>query len=116
MLASKYRIPRGSRLTHPQSFRHPYVVVKYASNNLEYSRFSVVIRKKVDKHATGRNRMRRLLQTFIQEYLPQIQPGYDMLFLVQQPFSELSEQQKQELAELFQKRGLYADSAGATTT
>lgn len=51
-------------------------------NNLPLSRFGFSISKKIDKRSVVRNRTRRLIRSCIEEMLPKINSGYDMLFVI----------------------------------
>lgn len=52
-------------------------------NSLPFSRFGFVISKKIDKSAVIRNRTKRVMRSCIEEMLPKIENGYDMLFILQ---------------------------------
>ena len=49
---------------------------------LTYNRYGFVVKKAVDKRATVRNRIRRLLRSCIEEMFDEIKPGQDMLFML----------------------------------
>ena len=50
----------------------------------------MLISKKIDKRATSRNRMRRLLQTAIQSQFEEFPKGVDYLVIVSMPFETLA--------------------------
>jgi ribonuclease P protein component len=107
MLAREYRLPATTKLTHAHFARTPLFSVKYASNTLSVSRFAFVVRKATDKRAVVRNRIRRLLRSCIEELLPQIAPGYDMLFFLEKGI--IDKQQKDlchELQEFLEQKHL----------
>jgi ribonuclease P protein component len=83
MLAKPYRLPVGNRLTPLFSYRTSSFVVKVGKTTNPLPRFGCIISKKVSAKATDRNRIRRQLISIIEELLPQIKPGYDILFIVQ---------------------------------
>lgn len=97
MLPRTYRLPHSSRLYHPKSFTHPLFIIKYAPSPEGKTRFGIVVSKKVDKRATARNRMRRLLHTFIQERLSAFPKNTDYLFIVKKPFTTLTPDDINEL-------------------
>jgi len=106
MLPKSHRLPHSVRLTRAQSLRTDLFVVKSALNNLGTSRFGVVISKKVDKRAVGRNRMRRLInQAILTHFLPTSR-GQDTLFIVQKPFVQLPEQLLEEVVIFLKKASL----------
>lgn len=105
MLAKPLRLPAYTRLSHPITIRTEDFILKYTNNNLEYSRFGFIVRKKTDKRAVVRNRMRRVLRSCIEELFPTIVPGKDMLFLLEKSIIDKQRQEiLQELTELFTKR------------
>ena len=89
MLAKQYRLPPYIRIPNKMSVDTPLFVFKAGINTLPHSRFGFVVRKAVDKRATVRNRMRRLIRSCIEEMLPNMAPGIDMLFLLKRPLLEM---------------------------
>lgn len=74
-----------------------WVGMKFRKNNLSMSRFAVVVGVKVSKKAVVRNRLKRQVRAIVQEVLPQVTPGYDVLFFMKPAgargsFDELKEQ------------------------
>lgn len=103
MLPKLYRLPHSVRLTGSQSLRTDFLIVRSVANGLDVSRFGVVISKKVDKRAVMRNRMRRLIhQAILTRFLP-LAKKQDTLFIVQKPFTQLSEQFLEEVAVFLKK-------------
>lgn len=71
-----------------------WVGMKVSKNNLPVSRFAVVAGVKVSKKAVVRNRLKRQVRAIVQEALPQVAPGYDVLLFmklagVEKSFEEL---------------------------
>lgn len=89
MLPKVYRLPHSSRLPRGSSYKHPNFLLKIAANHQETPRFGVIISKKIDKRAVMRNRMRRLLHTFIQDNRELFPKEYDYLFIITSFFDEL---------------------------
>lgn len=83
MLKKQYRLPANTRLHHPSLARSPFFFLKIAKNDLSYNRFGFVVKKSIDKRATRRNRLKRLLRSCIEELFGQIHSGYDMLFFLE---------------------------------
>ncbi len=83
MLPQKYRFPIGVKKPPRNTYKSPYFTAKVFSNGLEVSRFGCIISKKTAKHAVSRNRVKRQFQTVFAELLPEVRPGYDILFIVQ---------------------------------
>lgn len=89
MLPKQHRLPASTRLAHPQTFRSVSFTARIIHNKSLPSRFGFVISKSVDKRATARNRIRRLLRSCIEEMLPIVQDGYDILFFPQSTILEI---------------------------
>lgn len=103
MLPKSYRLPHSVRLTRAHSLHSDFFTVRSVANELDSSRFGVVISKKVDKRAVVRNRMRRLIHQAVLTHLLPVASSQDTLFIVQKPFTELSEQLLEEVAALLKK-------------
>ncbi|OGG29916.1 ribonuclease P protein component [Candidatus Gottesmanbacteria bacterium RIFCSPLOWO2_01_FULL_46_9] len=58
------------------------------SGNLR-SRFAFIVSTKVDKRATHRNRIRRLLSESVRLRMESIKPGYDCVFIAKKPFGDV---------------------------
>lgn len=59
-----------------------WVGMKFRKNGLLVSRFAVVVGVKVSKKAVIRNRLKRQVRAILQEVLPQIVTGYDVLLFL----------------------------------
>ncbi len=101
MLPASHRLPHGRRLSQGQTFRNPLFLLKIERNTEEKSRFGIIISKKIDKRAVRRNRMRRLLQNFIQEHMALFPESSDNLFIVNAAFEHLPENLESELEYYF---------------
>jgi ribonuclease P protein component len=61
------------------SFYTKILGFKVLENNLETSRFGIVVGTKTSKLATARNRIKRQLREIIREKMKKIPPGYDFI-------------------------------------
>lgn len=86
-------LPKANRLPAPdvrlllrkgKRLYSPMVQLIYGKNNLPVSRFAFIVSTKIDKRATARNRIRRLLSESVRLLLPSLAPEYDVLFIVRQ--------------------------------
>lgn len=88
-MAHTYRmLPRQNRLKKETDIRHLFqkgkgvfdtvVGGKVRRNDLEHTRFAVVVGLKVHKRAYRRNRIRRRIRAVLQNQLPNIKQGYDV--------------------------------------
>ncbi|OGM00472.1 ribonuclease P protein component [Candidatus Uhrbacteria bacterium RIFOXYC12_FULL_57_11] len=59
-----------------------WVGFKFRKNDLNVTRFAVVVGTKVSKSAVVRNRLRRQVREAIRTRLSDIRPGYDIMVLV----------------------------------
>lgn len=99
MLSQKYRFHSrgGVRYTyqHGKTIRTPKVSLVYNPNSRGFQRFAVVVSKKVEKTAVGRNRIRRRVYEAIRLNLPSYAAKTDCIFVIyskdvlSMPFSEL---------------------------
>ena len=65
-----------------KGYKEDFLLLRVASNNLQFSRFGFVINQKVSKKATIRNRIKRRLRAVIRENLPKIKKGVDGVIIV----------------------------------
>ncbi len=82
MLKKEHRLTTGGRIANAQVLSTGLFVLKFAKNNQEASRFGFLVSKKVDLRATVRNRIRRQTRKCIEDRLPRILPGLDLLFIL----------------------------------
>jgi len=86
MLKRKFRIPKGESFAKAYDVHFPLFFLKIKTQPLSYSRCGVVISKKIDKRATVRNRMRRVMSSIFEHHRLYENKGYDMLFILKKPF------------------------------
>lgn len=115
MLNSKLRFHRRNDINalykKGSSVRVGHLSMKFMPNNLEHSRFGVVVSKKVDKRAVVRNRIRRRIYEILRKNWDNISSGHDALIsvfgseLAQQPAKDLEDSVLKilEKAQLFQR-------------
>ena len=105
MIKRQYRF-RGHRALgrvykNGVSARTQPILIKYLPNNRDYSRFAVVVSKKVSKSAPKRNRIRRRIYELVRLEYDNLKPGYDIVIVVFD--ASLAEISGSELSDLFQK-------------
>lgn len=83
------------------SARTQRILIKYLPNNRDYSRFAVVVSKKVSKSAPKRNRIRRRIYELVRHEYDKLKPGYDVVIVVFD--ASLAEISGTKLSDLFQK-------------
>jgi len=80
LLKKEFRLPK-TKLGPGKTLSLPGAFLKVSENGLRVSRFGFVVSKKVDKRAVVRNKIKRILRSFVQENLKNIRPGFDFLFV-----------------------------------
>jgi ribonuclease P protein component len=70
-----------------RSYAHPLVVLVAAKNDLQQVRLGVVAGRAVGK-AVERNRAKRRLRACLQDLLPNMVPGWDLIFLARKPMDQ----------------------------
>lgn len=97
MLTQQYRLHRAQDIT--RVYRQGRyggvgnVSVKVRPNHLPASRAVVVVGRKTDKRAVGRNRLRRRVAAGLARLWDRLPAGYDMVVTVHQDLNELSTEQ-----------------------
>ncbi|MCD6290894.1 MAG: ribonuclease P protein component [Anaerolineae bacterium] len=70
-----------------RSWVHPLVVLCVLPNGLSYSRFGFAVSRRIGS-AVRRNRVKRRLREAVRSMQPQIQPGWDIVFIARPPIAE----------------------------
>jgi ribonuclease P protein component len=83
MIPRSFRLPARTQLRNAHFLRTSFCTIKIAKNDVGYSRFGVIIAKRVAKTAVDRNRSKRLIRTYIEQERERIPSGYDILVLIQ---------------------------------
>lgn len=109
MLHKKNRLPSTVRLSQPSTLSSPNFTLRFAKTESSESRLAIVISKKVDKSAVARNRMRRLISTFMQENWNLLQYPMDMIVFVQKTFSVITPEEKEELVMSLKSKGVFGE-------
>jgi len=73
-----------------------FLVLKFFKNSLKTTRISFVVSQKVSKKASSRNKIKRRLREIIKINLPDLKPGYDLIFftkkgIIEKNFWEIKE-------------------------
>lgn len=84
----------------------PFFLLKYARNNLPYSRYGFVVSKKASKNATERNKAKRRLRDIVRTGPYITIKGYDAVFVVKKeivhaPFSEIKNASQEAFKKAF---------------
>jgi ribonuclease P protein component len=91
-----------------EAFNGKFLFLKIRKrNNLEVSRFGLVVGTKISKKATIRNKIKRRLRNVIRKRLGDIKPGFDVIIGAKTGMVDKSYQEiKEELEGLLEKTGV----------
>ena len=78
-----------------KSFPHPLIVLVVAPNNLSTTRFGVIAGRSVGI-AVKRNRAKRLIRAALQELIPSVAPGWDVIVIARRAMSDSNFQMTSE--------------------
>ncbi len=86
MLAKKFRLTLNNDIKRVMNigkiFLTKFFNFKIVKNNLEHSRFCIIISNKVDRRAVVRNRIKRQISEVIRLNILKIKSGYDISVIV----------------------------------
>jgi ribonuclease P protein component len=101
---NRYPIKLGVPRTVVQS---PFFVFRFQKNNEVVSRFAVVVSKKIDPKATGRNRIRRIFSEALLRMMKEQEMLIDGIFYVRKPVASLNlDETYQQIKTLFKKHAI----------
>lgn len=95
MLAKKFRLSIQSQIFRKsnstvQKRGNKYFIIKTTPNNFPFSRFGVVVSRKVGKKAAQRNRIKRTIFNFIQQRGLHQNPSRDILLITLPTINQLT--------------------------
>jgi ribonuclease P protein component len=82
MFKKENRLVLGSKLNNSYTFATPQFILKEKKNNLNLNRFGIVVSKKIDTRAVGRNKIKRLFRTALSELGKKMSQGHDILLII----------------------------------
>jgi len=109
MLKKQYRLTKKKdfdRLFQAADTKYygKLVGVRIVANGLNYNRFGLVVSRRYCRLATERNLIKRRLASIVEENLPKMVKGYDMVIIVIAPWPLLKfNNLKQELIKILEK-------------
>ncbi len=84
-------LPKQNRLKKEKEFqqvlkkgrglKEGFLLLKFVNNNLDRSRFGIIISQKVSKKATIRNKIKRKIKAAICLNMPRIRKGLDVILI-----------------------------------
>lgn len=103
MFKRQNRLP-GGRFYSSSFFSTPLFSLKVKDNRLDINRFGIVVSKKIDKRAVGRNKIKRMLREILVGLNSEITSGLDMLIIVKTDIiNKTSEQCSFEIRKVLEK-------------
>ena len=85
MLAKQYRLQKDrdfeSVFKKGKTLSDKFLFLKVKKNDLQVSRFGLIIGKKISNKAVIRNRLKRQLREIIKNNLFNIKPGFDIVII-----------------------------------
>jgi ribonuclease P protein component len=91
MLKKENRL--NKKILPEKVIKTPFFSIKIKNNALGKNRFGFIVSKRVDKRATGRNRLKRVFRASAQHLLGKIEKGKDLLFIITRPSIEKTQQE-----------------------
>src|SRR4030042_6608287 len=85
MLAKSYRIPSyliRDHLKHGHKYPDSGFQLVISKNNSRLSRFAFIVPYSVDKHATARNRLKRLVSESVRLLYKNVLKGFDVIIII----------------------------------
>ena len=87
----QYRLRRNSDFRRVRrlgkSNASPLMVLAFLRNGLDHSRFGFVVSKRMGK-AVRRNKIKRRMREVIRRCIPNIKPGFDLVFVARRPIAQ----------------------------
>jgi len=110
-LSKKYRLKKRKDfekvLKKGIYYSGPCLSIKLKRNNLNISRFGIVIGSKISKKAVNRNKIKRRISEVIRLNLPNLKRGFDVVVLVKPDIVDKTYQEIEGiLVGLFKKSGI----------
>ena len=106
MLSKKYCLKRKKDfervIKKGKKIEKNFLVLKFFRNSLDVTRTGFVVSQKVSKKAILRNKIKRRLREIIKINLPNLEPGYDLIFftkkgIIEKNFLEIKDTAEQIL-------------------
>lgn len=82
MFKKENRLATGVKFNNSATTSLPEFVFKERGNGLLLNRFGIVVSKKIDKRAVGRNKIKRMFRDILVDFNKNIAAGHDILVIV----------------------------------
>jgi len=99
MFKKENRLVSGVRFNNSYSVTSFQFVLKEKKNELTVNRFGIIVSKKIDKRAVGRNKIKRLLRTTLMKLYGKMNVGHDILFIVKKGILDKTKEENMIMVE-----------------
>jgi ribonuclease P protein component len=82
MFKRENRLVTGVKFNNSCLFIVPQFILKEKKNNLDLNRFGIVVSKKIDKRAVGRNKIKRFFRNQLSKLEAKMSQGHDILLII----------------------------------
>lgn len=82
MFKRENRLVPGIRFNNSRIVSVPQFILKQKENGLTINRFGIVVSKKIDKRAVGRNKIKRFFRKALMDMFEKMNSGHDILIVV----------------------------------
>ncbi|MGB2762400.1 MAG: ribonuclease P protein component [Minisyncoccales bacterium] len=90
-----------------RGYRHGFLFLKVLDNDLGFTRFGVVVSKKISNKAVVRNKIKRQLREILKKKTDTVKKGLDIVFLTNSGIEkENFKDIEQEVEEILKKAGI----------
>ncbi|MBI4096302.1 MAG: ribonuclease P protein component [Candidatus Levybacteria bacterium] len=93
------RLAAGVRFDNSYSFSTSQFVLKLRENGLSLNRFGIIVSKKVDKRAVGRNKIKRMFRNVLVSLSKNMISGHDILFITRSGVLSKTKEENQKIVE-----------------
>ncbi len=108
MLSRKYSLSKKKQVAEVfqkgKIYFSPFFNIKFLPNNLNHSRFCIIISAKISKKAVVRNKLKRRLRAILYHNLSNFSQNYDIIILTKPAAVVADYQQLQEKIQQFIKK------------
>jgi ribonuclease P protein component len=106
MFKRENRLVPGIRFTNSHSLTTPQFVLKERKNGLNINRFGIVVSKKIDKRAVGRNKIKRCFRSVFLNLEQKMNAGHDILLIIKGIENKTKEENALAVEQTLEKAGV----------
>lgn len=95
MFKRENRLVPGVKFNNSRLASTPQFILKEKVNGLTVNRFGIVVSKKIDKRAVGRNKVKRFFRTELANLDKKMNAGHDILLIVKKEILSKTKEENQ---------------------